>query len=141
MSSISFFSEDISFDLPQKMQISNWITNIAASEGYQVGHLNFIFCSDAYLLVINQHYLFHDYYTDIITFSSSDLSGVVEGDVFISIERVSDNASLLILPFLLELHRVIVHGVLHLIGYDDSSAELKSIMRQKEDSYLSLLST
>lgn len=139
MSSISFFSEDLSFELPQQKVIEEWILNIVTLEGKSLKHLNYIFCSDAHLLSINQQYLAHDYYTDIITFDSSLSTDVIEGDIFISIDRVRDNASSLGISFLIELNRVIVHGVLHLIGFDDTTPASKNLMREKEDSYLSLL--
>jgi rRNA maturation RNase YbeY len=139
MGSISFFSEGISFELPRQKVINEWISNIVSMEGKTLKHLNYIFCSDAHLLTINQQYLAHDYYTDIITFDSSLSADVIEGDIFISIDRVRDNADTLGISFLDELNRVIAHGVLHLIGFDDTSAHLKIQMREKEDSYLSLL--
>jgi rRNA maturation RNase YbeY len=139
MSSISFFYEDTPFELPHQNVIKEWITDIIKREGKTLKHLNYIFCSDAHLLLINQHYLDHDYYTDIITFDSSDATDVIEGDIFISIDRVQDNAISISHSFLDELNRVLIHGVLHLIGYDDTLPDLKFQMRQKEDSYLSLL--
>lgn len=139
MGSIAFFSEDVPFELPHPKEIKEWIGNIIASEGKLLKHLNYVFCSDAHLLKINQEYLAHNYYTDIITFDSSDQADVIEGDIFISIDRVQDNALSLGNSFLHELNRVMAHGVLHLIGYDDSSDSLKQTMRFKEDSYLSLL--
>lgn len=141
MGSISFFSEDTPFELPHQGVIKEWIGNIIAAEGKKLKHLNYIFCSDAHLLKINQEYLDHDYYTDIITFNSSNQEDVIEGDIFISIDRVHDNALSLSNSFLHELNRVIAHGVLHLIGYDDNTASLKQTMRFKEDSYLSLFHT
>ena len=138
MHSISFFSEDTPFELPHPQATKEWIGNIIASEGKSLKHLNFIFCTDAHLLRINQEYLQHDYYTDIITFDASDQEDVIEGDIFISIDRVQDNALSLGNSFLHELNRVIAHGVLHLIGYDDRTGSLKQTMRFKEDSYLSL---
>jgi rRNA maturation RNase YbeY len=138
MSSISLFYEDVSFELPHQHVIKAWITNIVLLEGKSLKHLNYIFCSDAHLLSINQQYLAHDYYTDIITFDSSTHTDVIEGDIFISIDRVRDNAVTLGISFLVELNRVMAHGVLHLIGYDDTSLDLKNQMRVKEDSYLSL---
>ncbi len=139
MSSINFFSEDINFTLPRKKSIKNWIQNVVKAEDFFLSDLNIVFSSDAYLLSINQQYLSHDYYTDIITFDNSDASGIVEGDIFISIDRVKDNALIHNKPFLIELHRVLIHGILHLMGYDDHSPHDILIMRQKEDCYLSLL--
>jgi len=138
MKSISFFSEDTPFELPHQHVIKEWIGYIITAEGKSLKHLNYIFCSDAHLLKINQEYLDHDYYTDIITFNSSNQEDVIEGDIFISIDRVQDNALSLGHSFSHELNRVIAHGVLHLIGYDDSSASLQQTMRTKEDSYLYL---
>lgn len=139
MGSVSYFSEDINFTLSQKRMITKWIKNVIAGEGHQLQHLNFIFCSDDYLLQINQHYLSHDYFTDIITFNIGDMDYTIEGDIFISIDRVMENASLHQKHFLTELHRVIIHGILHLLGYDDHGEDNVLLMRQKEDSYLSLL--
>lgn len=139
MFSIAFFSEDILFEHPHHDVIKIWIQSIVSQEAKVLKHLNYIFCSDSRLLQINKAYLDHDYYTDIITFDSSDSPDVIEGDIFISIDRVRENAFSLGNSFLFELNRVIVHGVLHLIGYDDITSLLKKQMRGKEDSYLSLL--
>ncbi len=139
MSSIFFFSEEIPFELPHQKVIKEWILNIVSLEGKLLKHLNYVFCSDTHLLSINQQYLAHDYYTDIITFDSSPSADVIEGDIFISIDRVRDNADTLGISFFQELNRVIAHGVLHLIGFDDTAPHLKTLMRAKEDSYLSLL--
>jgi rRNA maturation RNase YbeY len=140
MSSISYFSEGVNFKIPQKKIINRWIKEIVSTEGLLLKHLNFIFCSDAYLLGINQHYLSHDFYTDIITFDTSDLPQTIEGEIFISIDRVKENASSLNLDLYTEILRVMAHGVLHLMGYDDHGEDNQLIMRQKEDSCLSLLS-
>jgi rRNA maturation RNase YbeY len=140
MSSISYFSEGVNFKIPQKKIINRWIKEIVSTEGLFLKHLNFIFCSDAYLLGINQQYLSHDFYTDIITFDTSDLPQTIEGEIFISIDRVKENASSLNLDLYTELFRVMAHGVLHLMGYDDHGEDNQLIMRQKEDSCLSLLS-
>jgi rRNA maturation RNase YbeY len=140
MSSISYFSEGVNFKIPQKKIINWWIKEIVSTEGLLLKHLNFIFCSDAYLLGINQQYLSHDFYTDIITFDTSDLPQTIEGEIFISIDRVKENASSLNLDLYTEILRVMAHGVLHLMGYDDHGEDNQLIMRQKEDSCLSLLS-
>ncbi len=139
MSSISFFFEDTLFDLPPQTVLEEWIADIIIQEGKLLKHINYIFCSDTYLLKINQEYLAHDYYTDIITFDSSNSIDVIEGDIFVSTDRVRENALTLGHSFFAELNRVLVHGVLHLLGYDDSSPDLQTQMRVKEDSYLSLL--
>jgi rRNA maturation RNase YbeY len=134
---INFFNEDISFKLKQKGLVRNWIRNTIISENHRLKLLNFIFCSDAYLLNINKQYLNHDTYTDIITFDNSDVELEIAGDIFISVERVRENAKELGLNDTDELHRVIIHGTLHLLGYSDKSKSLKAQMTDKEDLYLS----
>ncbi len=139
MSVITYFSEDISFTLSQKRKISSWIKKVFLQEGYMLSSLNFIFCSDEYLLQINREYLSHDYYTDIITFCHSENTAPIESDIFISIERVTENSQALNTVFLDELYRVMVHGTLHLCGYDDHNEPDIQIMREKENYYLSLI--
>jgi len=136
MPAIHFFEEDILFKLKNKTKIRQWITGTIQAEGYRLQELNFIFCSDAYLLQINQQYLNHDTYTDIITFDNSEIEKVIVGDIFISIERIRENASKFNVPEENELHRVIIHGVLHLLGYKDKTAESKNLMTSMEDKYL-----
>jgi probable rRNA maturation factor len=133
---LKFFSEEISFKLPQSVKTSKWIKTISLSEGYKIGELNYIFCSDDYLLEINKQYLDHDYYTDIITFDNSEEEGKLEGDIYVSIDRVRENAAGLGVDFEVELRRVLIHGLLHLIGFEDGSDELKKQMRAKEDACL-----
>ena len=135
---IKFFSEDIFFKQPQSLKTSKWIKSTSESEGYKIGDLNYIFCSDEYLLEINRQYLQHDYYTDIITFDNSEEEGKLEGDIYISVERVRDNATDLNIDFELELRRVLIHGLLHLVGFEDTTDELKQQMREKEDACLFL---
>ncbi len=135
---IEFASEDIDFNLPQPDEVKNWLNNVILAHNYRLENLTYIFCSDEYILDINLEYLQHDTYTDIITFNNADETGIIESDIFISIDRVKDNAASLKVDFLDELHRVMVHGVLHLLGYDDKTTELKKAMREKEDSCLSL---
>ncbi len=139
MSAITYFSEDIVFRLPHKRQITAWVKKCIQAESYSLTVLNFIFCTDDYLLQINKQYLCHDYYTDIITFNQSEEENTVEGDIFISIDRVRDNASALQTEFGRELQRVLIHGVLHLCGYNDHSDADKHLMREKENFYLQLL--
>ena len=134
---INFFNEDISFTVKQKGLLRTWIRNTIISENHRLKLLNFIFCSDAYLLNINKEYLNHDTYTDIITFDNSDVEKEIAGDIFISIDRVEENAKELELDATEELHRVIIHGTLHLLGYSDKSKTLKAQMTDKEDHYLS----
>ena len=137
MPAISFFEEDISFKLKNKIQVRQWIKDTIAAEGFKLSGLTFIFCSDAYLLQINQQYLNHDTYTDIVTFDNSEVEGVIVGDIFISIERIRENAAKFEVTEITELHRVIIHGVLHLLGYKDKTAPHKQKMTEKEDLYLS----
>jgi probable rRNA maturation factor len=138
---IHFFQEDVSFKVPASLKTKRWLKGVAEAEGTQLNLLNYIFCSDDYLLKVNQEYLQHDYYTDIITFDTSDDSDdSLEGDIFISIDRIKENAQTHGTPFGDEFRRVLVHGVLHLIGYEDTSEELKTEMRKKEDEYLQIFS-
>lgn len=139
MPQIHYFSEEVDFSLKSKTSITQWINDIIISEGFQLGEINYIFCSDNYLLNINQEYLNHDTYTDIITFDNSLERGVIESDIYISVERVRENATELRLPFETELQRVMIHGVLHLLGWGDKSPDDKMRMREKEDACLSLL--
>jgi probable rRNA maturation factor len=135
MSNISFVSEEIKFNFPDKLKIKQWIKNTVAEEGSRVGEISIVFCSDEYLLNVNNQYLQHDYYTDIITFDYSE-DGFVSGDLMISIDRVKENATIQKAKFEDELHRVIIHGVLHLLGYKDKTAKEEKQMRGKEDTYL-----
>ncbi len=135
---IEFIAEDIEFELPQQEQVTHWLEKIILDHQFELENLTYIFCSDEYLLQINQEYLDHDTYTDIITFNNADEPGIIESDIFISIERVKENAAALQVSFIDELHRVLVHGVLHLLGYDDKSPALKTQMQTQEDSCLSL---
>lgn len=107
------------------------------TEGKEIEQVNYIFCSDAYLLKINKDYLAHDYYTDIITFPYSYQP--IKSDIYISIDRVAENADTETVSFRHELHRVLVHGLLHMCGYDDQDSDATAIMRQKEDQYLALI--
>lgn len=139
MAAIEFFTEGISFRLPHPKTTSQWIKAVIKMEDKKLSHLNFIFCSEDYLLSINQRYLNHSTLTDIVTFDNADEEGeAIEGDVFISVPRVKSNSSDLNTDFDEEMHRVIIHGVLHLMGYSDKSAKQKVQMRKKEDAYLSL---
>jgi len=112
---------------------------VATAEGQSIGEINYIFCSDEYILSINEEYLNHDYYTDIITFDNRDnTQDDIEADIFVSVDRVQENAQMIQVPFDTELRRVMVHGLLHLLGYHDKSEEEISQMREKEEAYLSL---
>jgi rRNA maturation RNase YbeY len=134
--SINFYNEDISALRLAKGDLRNWINTVIKEEKKKTGDLNFILCSDEYLLRINQEYLEHDYYTDIITFDYVT-EPVISGDVFISVDRVKENAAIYKVSFSAELNRIMIHGVLHLLGYMDKEVEHKRIMTEKEDYYLS----
>lgn len=134
---IRYFTEDIKFEFKGKLSNNKWLRLVASSEIRKVGDINIIFCSDNYILDVNMKYLQHDYFTDIITFDYCE-GEVLSGDLFISIDSVRENAEFYKTGFQDELNRVIVHGILHLIGYDDHSKEEIKVMRSKEDYYLSL---
>jgi probable rRNA maturation factor len=133
---INFFCEDIYFKVQQVRKTKTWLKIIAQQEGFELGNLNYMFCSDDYVLNVNREYLNHDFYTDIITFDNSESGLLIEGDIFISIERVRENALILNQFFETELKRVLAHGLLHLTGYDDLDDDQEKLMRQKEDFYL-----
>lgn len=131
--SIHFFTEDVTYQLRQRTEIRSWLKSIAKKEKYSILELNYIFCSDEYLLQINKDFLDHDYYTDIITFDNSEVKGKIEGDIFISIDRVRDNAKQQTTSLKDELHRVLAHGLLHLTGYKDKTSKENNMMRKRED--------
>ena len=134
---VTYFFEDTDFKLKNKTKIKKWLKLVAESEVFSLGALSVIFCSDNYILDINQRFLQHDYFTDIITFDYSE-GEKISGDLFISVDSVRENSIEYETEFEEELHRVIVHGVLHLIGYDDHTDEEIRTMRSKENYYLSL---
>ncbi|MGC1241166.1 MAG: rRNA maturation RNase YbeY [Chryseosolibacter sp.] len=140
MARINFFDQDISFKIPKPQKTRRWILDVISREKKQLTEINYILCSDEYLLSMNKEYLNHKTLTDIITFDNSEIPDAIEGDIFISIERVQANAVELATEFDEELHRVLIHGVLHLIGYGDNTPSEKKVMRKKEDAYLSLRS-
>ncbi len=131
------FHYELDFELKDIIKYSDWITRIIQAEGYALSQLDYIFCDDAYLLEMNQQFLQHDTFTDIITFDYTEEMRVA-GDVFISIERVRENSAEYKVAFAEELRRVMAHGVLHLLGYNDKSIEEQSRMRKKENESLSL---
>ena len=137
MASINFFSQDVNYLLSNKRKLRTWISETVSLEGFKLDEMNFIFCDDAYLLEINQKYLNHDTLTDIITFDNSELDKHIVSDIFISIERVKENAKTLKIKTHDEVCRVIIHGTLHLLGYKDKTKTEKSLMTSKEDFYLS----
>jgi len=132
------FNFETDFQLPKKEQLSNWIIETIKSEGCKVGDINYVFCDDEYLHKLNVEFLQHDTLTDIISFDYS-VGKELHGDVFISIERVKENAQELGIGFELELNRVMIHGILHYCGYKDKEEKDKIEMREKEDFYISRL--
>ena len=128
---INFYSEN-DFELGQEKTYEDWLKKVVASENKKAGEISYIFCDDDYLIKINQQYLDHDTYTDIISFDNS-IGNILGGDIFISSERVLENAQNYDVPFEEELKRVMVHGVLHFCGYKDKTPEEKEIMRSKEE--------
>ncbi len=134
---ISYFYEDTQFVFKGKQRNNRWLRLVAESEIRRLGDISIIFCSDPYILDINLKYLQHDYFTDIITFDYCE-GEKISGDLFISIDSVRENAAFYGTEFEDELNRVMVHGILHLIGYDDHTEEDIKVMRSKENYYLSL---
>ena len=135
--SIHFHSEDVDFHIVNEKKTIKWIKGSIKNEAKTVGEISYIFCSDEYLHKMNLEYLNHDTFTDIITFDYTE-ENIVSGDIFISIDRIKENATKFKTVFENELSRVIIHGVLHLMGYKDKSAQEKEQMRSKEDFYLTL---
>lgn len=135
---IYFFSEDISYKLKDKLKIRKWLHQAILSELRKLKEINFIFCTDNYLLGINQQYLNHDTYTDIVTFDTSDSPDKISADIFISLERIRENATTFNATERDEIHRVMIHGTLHLLGYKDKLKADKIIMTTKENHYLNL---
>ena len=136
ISSIQFFSEGIRFTLKNKTGIRKWLNVVIREEKKKPWYINFIFCSDEYLLELNKSYLKRETLTDILTFPSQDNNDTISGDIFISIDRVKENAAIFQQDLEKELQRVMVHGVLHLIGYSDHGKKKKEIMTEREDHYL-----
>lgn len=139
MASINYFSQKPRFKLKNPVKTSFWIKKTVKSEGATLISLNYIFCTDEYLKEINIQFLDHKTYTDIITFNYNPSETEIEGEIYISIDRVRENAETYNTDFPTELNRVMIHGVLHLLGYNDKTKSEKKAMREKEDSYLSLL--
>lgn len=134
---IYYHNEDVTFLLKNKLLLREWIKNSVHNESKIVGDINYIFVSDEYLLKLNNEALNHDFYTDIITFDYCE-DNRISGDLFISIDRVKENAVLHKTTFIDELHRVMIHGVMHLCGYGDKSSKEEKLMRAKEEYYLNL---
>jgi len=134
---IHYYNEDSNFSLEYPQLITHWIKSVFTQENCEFITVNFVFCSDTYLHELNMKYLQHDTLTDVITFAYSKKP--IEGDIFISIDRVNDNAKSFKVDFIVELHRVMIHGILHLIGYNDKTEAEQQEMRQMENKYLLLL--
>ena len=135
---ISLALADVSFRIENKKILYNWIEGVVRSEKQSASEISIILCSDEYLLDMNNRFLKHNYYTDIITFDYTE-AGVIAGELYVSIDRVKDNATKLKTDFKDELHRVIIHGVLHLCGYGDKTEKEKKEMRRKENQKLEML--
>jgi probable rRNA maturation factor len=139
MANISFFNEGIHFNLPQKKRLRNWIEKVIRQESKkEYIQLNFIFCSDVYLHHLNKKYLQHDSLTDIITFDYSENINQLESEIYISIDRVRENSRQFNTSFSSELNRVMIHGVLHLLGFKDKTEDQQQKMREKENECLTL---
>eukprot|EP01136_Pigoraptor_vietnamica_P011844 Opistho-1_new@51159 len=135
---INFHSESIDFKVANPIKTKRWLKSVIEAEGFELSEINYVFCDDDYLHKINVEYLDHDTLTDIITFDNSEDETLIEGDIFVSIERITDNAQDFKTSFEHEFRRVIVHGILHLCGYFDKTDEDEKQMRAKEDHYISL---
>ncbi len=137
---VRFFSEDVSFSLKNKRVLKSWINDVVNKNNYEVDNINIVFCSDQYLSGFNKTYLKHNTLTDIITFTYNNTeTAAILGDIFISVERVKDNAKKYSISFSDELYRVIIHGILHLCGYEDKTKSEKNNMRAKENDSLQML--
>jgi probable rRNA maturation factor len=139
MGKIYFFNQETEFNIKNKLKTKNWLNKIADQYEKNIKELNYIFCSDYYLYQINIDYLKHYTFTDIITFDHSEDPNHIEGEIYISIDRIKENAERFNQPFLQELHRVMAHGVLHLIGFKDKTKTEKKTMTQAEDKALELI--
>jgi probable rRNA maturation factor len=134
---IHFFKEDIRFRLLRQEELKQWITRAIRYYGFQLNEINYVFCNDRYLLQLNKKFLKHHFYTDIITFNNSAEKKNISGDIFISYDRVKANAELFNAAIKDELHRVMIHGVLHLLGHNDKTKKDQQVMRSLEDEWLS----
>lgn len=135
---ISFHYENTTPPLDNEAKTSKWIENTIFADNFEIGEVNYIFCNDAYLLKLNEEFLQHDTFTDIISFDNT-IGKLIGGDVFISVERVQENAVKYEASFFNEIHRVIIHGILHFMGYKDKTEEEKQQMRAKENECLNKL--
>lgn len=138
MGQISLFYEYEGIKIDREDSVKDWVLFVINHHEGKAGELNFVFVSDEHLLEMNQKFLSHDYYTDILTFPTDETGELVQGDIYISVDRVKENATIFDVPFINELLRVMIHGVLHLLGFDDHG-ENEAVMRSKENHALSLL--
>lgn len=138
--SIRFASQNIDFELPQVEKVKKWVSQVVQLRGKRVGNISYLFCDDEHLLGVNQQFLNHDTYTDIITFDYV-VADLISGDIMISVDRVGENAEKFGVPFEQELHRVVIHGVLHLLGQGDKSYAEAAEMRRQEEEALVLWNT
>jgi probable rRNA maturation factor len=136
---ISFFEEEVEFKLKEKLKLKKWINSVCVLHKTKAGDINYIFCTDEYLLEINKEYLNHDFYTDIITFDQSESNKKIDAEIYISIDRVKENAETNKVAFTQELNRIIIHGVLHLVGFKDKSDAEAIEMRNLENKMLEML--
>ena len=135
---IQFIAEGVTMPAVDKMRLKQWIKAVAETYGRKTGDVSYVFCNDERILQVNNQYLQHDYYTDIITFDYST-DKIISGDIFISLDTVKSNAGLYKTDYKEELHRIIIHGVLHLCGNDDKTPELRTVMTEKENRALEML--
>lgn len=138
---VRYYNDQTNFRLRDKRKIASWLKAVAQEEGYALGDVTYIFCSSEVHRKMNIDFIGHDYFTDVITFDYSDLKGegIVSGDIFIDVDTVKDNARIYGATFTSEMHRIIVHGVLHLCGQKDKTPRAERQMHKKEDKYLALL--
>jgi rRNA maturation RNase YbeY len=139
MGFIRFFNEDIKYSISKPGKTVSWIKEVVKKEKALLAEINYIFCSDEHLLSLNQKFLNHNTLTDIITFNNSTQKGVIEADIYVSVPRVQENAQKFKVEFQNEMNRVMIHGLLHLLGYKDKRPSEKTLMRKKEEACLSLL--
>lgn len=137
---IRFSVQSGDFELPELEKVRFWVAEVVRLRGKSVGNISYLFCDDEYILGVNRQYLDHDTYTDIITFDYV-AGGLISGDILISVDRVGENAKQFDVPFVQELHRVIIHGVLHLLGQGDKSPAEAAEMRRQEEEALNLWDT
>jgi rRNA maturation RNase YbeY len=134
---IQFITEEVKMPAIDKSKVKNWIKAVAESYGRKTGDVSYIFCNDERILQVNNQYLQHDYYTDIITFDYSTAT-TISGDIFISLDTVKSNSETFGTDYYTELHRIIIHGILHLCGNDDKTPELRKLMTEKENAALKI---